>query len=103
LAIPFKSFRYRSAVREWNIGIDRWDLKRNTKSSWIHTPIQYVTGSFPYSGQLIWEDPIPKAKTNISFIPYIAGQTASDQMQADSPQGQPDRLPRRVLQSGWSH
>ncbi|MFN7119637.1 MAG: DUF5916 domain-containing protein [Saprospiraceae bacterium] len=78
LAIPFKSFRYRSDVREWNIGIDRWDLKRNTKSSWIHTPIQYVTASFPYSGQLIWEDPIPKAKTNISFIPYIAGQTASD-------------------------
>lgn len=78
LAIPFKSFRYRSDVREWNIGMDRWDLKRNVKSSWIQTPIQYVTASFPYSGQLIWEDPIPKAKTNISFIPYIAGQTSSD-------------------------
>lgn len=78
LAIPFKSFRYRSDVREWNIGMDRWDLKRNTKSSWIQTPIQYVTTSFPYSGQLIWEDPIPKAKTNISFIPYLAGQTASN-------------------------
>lgn len=78
LAIPFKSFRYRSDVREWNIGMDRWDLKRNTKSSWIHTPIQYITGSFPYSGQLIWEDPIPKAKTNISFIPYIAGQTSTN-------------------------
>lgn len=78
LAIPFRSFRYRSDVREWNIGMDRWDLKRNTKSSWIHTPIQYVTASFPYSGQLIWEDPIPKAKTNISFIPYIAGQTSAD-------------------------
>ncbi len=78
LAIPFKSFRYRSDVREWNIAMDRWDLKRNTKSSWIHTPIQYVTASFPYSGQLIWEDPIPKAKTNISFIPYIAGQTSAN-------------------------
>ncbi len=78
LAIPFKSFRYRSDIREWNIAMDRWDLKRNTKSSWIHTPIQYITGSFPYSGQLIWEDPIPKAKMNISFIPYIAGQTSSD-------------------------
>ncbi len=78
LAIPFKSFRYRSDVREWNIGMDRWDLKRNIKSSWIQTPIQYITASFPYSGQLIWEDPIPKAKTNISFIPYIAGQTSTD-------------------------
>lgn len=78
LAIPFKSFRYRSDEQEWNIGMDRWDLKRNTKSSWIQTPIQYVTASFPYSGQLIWEDPIPDAKTNISFIPYIAGQTSSN-------------------------
>lgn len=78
LAIPFKSFRYRSDVREWNIAMDRWDLKRNVKSSWIRTPIQYVSASFPYSGQLVWEDPIPQAKTNISFIPYLAGQTASD-------------------------
>lgn len=78
LAIPFKSFRYRSDVREWNIAFDRWDLKRNMKSSWIRTPIQFISASFPYSGQLIWEDPIPEAKTNISFIPFIAGNTSTD-------------------------
>ncbi|MEM8527381.1 MAG: DUF5916 domain-containing protein [Bacteroidota bacterium] len=78
LAIPFKSFRYRSDVKEWNIAMDRWDLKRNTQSAWIQTPIQFVSASFPYSGQLIWQDPIPKAKTNISFIPFVAGQTASN-------------------------
>jgi hypothetical protein len=78
LAIPFKSFRYRSDVNEWNIGMDRWDLKRNVKSSWILTPIQYVTSSFPYSGQLVWEDPIPEAETNVSLIPYLAGQTSSN-------------------------
>ena len=78
LAIPFKSFRYRSDVREWNIAMDRWDLKRNTKSSWIRTPIQFISASFPYSGQLVWEDPIPEAKTNISVIPYLAGSTSSD-------------------------
>lgn len=78
LAIPFKSFRYKSDIREWNIAFDRWDLKRNMKSSWIRTPIQFVSASFPYSGQLIWEDPVPKAKTNISFIPFIAGSTSSD-------------------------
>lgn len=78
LAIPFKSFRYRSDVREWNIGLDRWDLKRNTRSSWIATPIQYETASFPYSGQLVWEDPVPQAKTNISLIPYVAGSASAD-------------------------
>lgn len=79
MAIPFKSFRYRSDVSEWNIAMDRWDLKRNTKSSWIQTPIQFVSASFPYSGQLVWNDPIPKAKTNISFIPFVAGQASSNQ------------------------
>lgn len=78
LAIPFKSFRYRSDVREWNIAFDRWDLKRNMKSSWIHTPIQFISASFPYSGQVIWEDPIPEAKTNISFIPYVAASASTD-------------------------
>ena len=76
IAIPFKSFRYKSDINEWNIAFDRWDLKRNNKSSWIQTPIQYVTASFAYGGQLIWEDPIPPAKTNISIIPYIAGSAS---------------------------
>ena len=82
LAIPFKSFRYKSDVREWNISMDRFDLKRNVKTSWINTPIQFVSASFPYGGQLIWEDPIPKAKTNISLIPYVAGSASSDNEQS---------------------
>lgn len=75
LAIPFKSFRYKQ-VPEWNIAFDRLDKKRNMKSSWIHTPIQYTTGSFAYSGQLVWDDPVPQPHTNISLIPYVAGGTA---------------------------
>lgn len=78
MAIPFKSFRYKSDIREWNIAMDRWELKRNRKTSWIRTPIQFVSASFPYGGQLVWDDPIPPAKTNISFIPYITGNTSTD-------------------------
>lgn len=78
MAIPFKSIRYKSDVREWNIAFDRLDKKRNHKSSWIHTPIQYPTASFAYSGQLVWEDPIPKPHTNISFIPFIAGSSSGE-------------------------
>lgn len=77
-AIPFKSFRYKSSVREWNISFDRLDKKRNHKSSWIHTPIQFPTGSFAYAGQLVWDDPIPPAHTNISFIPFVAGRLSQD-------------------------
>ena len=78
IAVPFKSIRYKDNISEWNIAFDRLDKKRNHKSSWIHTPIQYTTGSFAYSGQLIWEDPIPPAHTNISLIPYVAGNASAD-------------------------
>ena len=77
MAIPFKSFRYKSDISEWNIAFDRQDKKRNQKSSWIQTPIQFNTGAFAYSGQLMWDDPIPPAHTNISLIPYLAGGAAS--------------------------
>lgn len=77
-AIPFKSFRYKSNIKEWNISFDRLDKKRNHKSAWIHTPIQFATGAFAYSGQLIWDDPVPPARTNISFIPFIAGRLTED-------------------------
>ena len=78
IAIPFKSFRYKSDIREWNISMDRWELKRNRKTSWIRTPIQFISASFPYGGQLVWDDPIPPAKTNISIIPYITANTSTD-------------------------
>jgi hypothetical protein len=79
LAIPFKSFRFKSNLKEWNINFVRWDLKRNLSSSWIAVPIQYDIGAFAYSGQLVWEDPSPEASTNISLIPYVAGVASSDQ------------------------
>lgn len=77
-AIPFKSFRYKSNIKEWNISFDRLDKKRNHKSAWVHTPIQFATGAFAYSGQLVWDDPVPPARTNISFIPFVAGRATQD-------------------------
>ena len=73
LAIPFKSFKYKSDVSEWNVTFDRLDKKRNIKSAWVKTPRQFYTGTFAYAGQLVWEDPIPTARTNISIIPYVSG------------------------------
>lgn len=78
LAIPFKSFRFKSNLSEWNINFLRWDRKRNLSSTWVAVPIQYDPGAFAYSGQLVWEDPSPEAKTNISVIPYIAGLSSTD-------------------------
>lgn len=78
LAIPFKSFRYKSDAKEWNITFLRYDLKRNLTSSWIATPIQFIPASFAYSGKLVWEDPAPHHTTNISLIPFVAGGKTRD-------------------------
>ncbi len=78
LAIPFKSFRYKSGEDNWNINFLRWDRKHNLVSTWIATPIQYNAGSFAYSGNLHWEDKAPESSTNISLIPYVAGISSVD-------------------------
>lgn len=87
MAIPFKSFRYKSDISEWNIAFDRYDAKRNTKSAWIRTPIQFPTASMAYAGQLMWDDPIPKSKRNISVIPYVAGGLSNEAPYNTSPNG----------------
>lgn len=77
-AVPFSSIRYKDGLKEWNIIFDRADQKRNQISSWIRTPIQYRTGMFAYSGQLVWEDPVPPAGPNISIIPFSTFSYSSD-------------------------
>jgi len=83
MAIPFKSFRYKSGLKEWNVAFDRADRKHNQKTSWIATPIQFNSASFAYSGQMVWEEPAPPAGANISLIPYIAGGGAVDRQVAN--------------------
>ncbi len=77
LMIPFKSFRFKAHLPEWNITFLRNDVKRNQISSWIATPIQFIPASFAYSGKLTWEE-FPHHTTNISVIPYVAGGTSRD-------------------------
>lgn len=76
IAIPFKSIRYNEDT--WNFNVVRNDAKRNQVSSWIAAPLQYIPGSFAFSGKLIWDDKPPKPGLNISFIPFLAGSTVKD-------------------------
>lgn len=76
VAVPFKSIRYNNDT--WNFNVVRNDAKRNEVSSWIHAPLQYIPGSFAYSGKLIWDDPAPTPGMNISLIPYLTGAVNKD-------------------------
>lgn len=68
--IPFKSIRYNAQSRHWNMMFLRLDLKNNERSVWAPIPQGYRP-SLAFAGKLNFEDDLPKAGVNISFIPFV--------------------------------
>lgn len=75
IAIPFKTLRYKANLTNWNIQFIRNNVKNNERSTWTAVPQQYRTSNLTFSGKLIWNDPPPTPKMNISVIPFVLGQT----------------------------
>ncbi len=78
LRIPFKSVRYPADSKMWNVNFSRLDLKSNEKSSWAPVPRQFPTASLAYTGVMKFDEPLPKPRTQLSFIPYVFGSYAND-------------------------
>ena len=78
MRIPFKSVRYPINSKQWYVNFSRLDLKSNEKSAWAPVPRQFPTASLAYAGVLKFNDPLPKPKTQVSFIPYIFGSYNND-------------------------
>ena len=78
IKIPFKSVRYPKDCKQWYTNFSRLDLKSNEKSAWAPVPRQFPTASLAYTGVMNFEEPLPKPKPQISFIPYIFGSYAND-------------------------
>ena len=70
MAIPFNSLRYKAGETRWGMNLSRLDLGSNEKSSWAPIPRQFFSITLAYTGSLIWDNPPPAPKTNISIIPY---------------------------------
>src|SRR5664279_2185797 len=78
MAIPFETMRYKKGVTRWGINFSRNDLKTTEKSSWTPIPRQFPTAALAYTGTLVWDEPPPVQKTNISLVPYLlTGATKS--------------------------
>ena len=73
MAIPFSSLRYKAGETNWGMNLSRLDLGSNEKSSWAPIPRQFFSITLAYTGTLIWDNPPPAPKTNISIIPYVLG------------------------------
>jgi hypothetical protein len=78
MRIPFKSVRYPKGSQQWFVNFSRLDLKTNEKSAWAPVPRQFPTASLAYTGVMKFDQPLPKPKPQISFIPYIFGSYAND-------------------------
>ncbi|MFY0605931.1 MAG: carbohydrate binding family 9 domain-containing protein [Cyclobacteriaceae bacterium] len=78
MAIPFKTLRYDDENVEWNIVLLRNNLKRNERSAWAVVPLGFRISAFAFAGRLTFDDPLPKAGTNLSVIPYVASGISRD-------------------------
>ncbi len=78
MAIPFKSIRFKDGMSEWGINFSRLDLKTTEKSAWAPVPRQFPTASLAYTGKLVWDQPPPAPKANVSLIPYALGGMSKD-------------------------
>ena len=78
MAIPFKSIRYNHLSKVWNLILLRLDLKNNERSTWAPVPQGLQMSSFNFAGKIKFLDDLPKSGTNISFIPFITGNTSQN-------------------------
>lgn len=78
IAIPFKSIRFKDGSTKWEINFCRNDVKRNETSSWSRVPRNLNIASLAFCGDLLWDEPVKKTGTNISLIPYLAGNVSRD-------------------------
>ncbi len=78
MAIPFSTIRYKKGTSTWGINFSRNDLRTSEKSSWAPMPRQFPTAALAYTGNLVWDQPLPSTGTNISIIPYALGGFSKD-------------------------
>lgn len=77
MAIPFKSLKYGNKTT-WGMNFTRGVPRTNSWQTWAPVPRQLITVDLGFTGTLIWDEKPPKAKGNISVIPYVLGSTFKD-------------------------
>ena len=78
MAIPFKTIRFPENSTKWFFNAYRVDSKTNERTTWNRVPRNFRPYSLSYTGELIWDKPLPKPGPNISVIPFIAGGLNKD-------------------------
>lgn len=77
ISIPYNSIRYNN-VNQWNLQVLRNNLKRNERTAWINVPQGYRMSSMTFTGSLTWDTAPEAVGSNITFIPYVAGNIGKE-------------------------
>lgn len=78
IAIPFKTLRFKSGSKKWNVKLYRQDSRENERAVWPWTPRNFELGNLNYTGELIWDEPPQAPATNVSLIPFLATSGSKD-------------------------
>ncbi|MEY4051247.1 MAG: hypothetical protein RIR64_232 [Bacteroidota bacterium] len=78
VAIPLKSLRYNDKQQFWGINFLRGDLQSNEYSCWTKVPPIFKSYDLGYTGVLNWPTAPPKSSTNKIILPYITGNSTTD-------------------------
>ena len=78
MAIPFKTLRYKGGSTAWKANFYRLDSKTAERSTWGNIPRNQNIFSLAFSGDLLFDQPLPNPGANISIIPYVSGLVSRD-------------------------
>lgn len=78
MAIPFKTIKFPEGSTKWYFNAYRVDSKTNERATWNRVPRNFRPYSLSYTGELIWDKPLPKPGANVSVIPFISSGINKD-------------------------
>ncbi|MEX2512959.1 MAG: DUF5916 domain-containing protein [Cyclobacteriaceae bacterium] len=84
IAIPFSTLRYKEESLSWNANFYRIDSRYSEKSTWTPIPKNFNVTHMAFSRKLLFPKELPKPRTNVSLIPYVAMGTSQNQLEGFS-------------------
>ena len=76
--IPLKSLKYPDGSKNWKFQVFRADIFTGEFSLWNKVPINQKNLDLAFFGNLIFDNPLGKSKTQITVIPYTSGIHTND-------------------------
>ena len=76
--IPLNSLKFPDGTKDWRFQVFRADIFTGEFSLWNKVPINQRPFDLGFFGNLIFDNPLGKSKTQITLIPYTSGTNSND-------------------------